>query len=192
MFFVLLNYLYLAMQKNWLVIHLGKEYFLKVGNKAFKCQLGIGGLKKAIQKIEGDKSTPIGKWHLKSIYYRSDRILRPKLKKKNSLKINRITKYSGWCDDIRSNYYNKYIKINSSRPLNINYESLWRQDNAYDVIIETSHNTKPIIKNKGSAIFIHCSFQDFRTTFGCVALKKRDFMFLIKNINSKAYIQIKK
>ena len=51
MFFVRLNYLYLAMQKNWLVIHLGKEYFLKVGNKVFKCQLGIGGLKKAIQKI---------------------------------------------------------------------------------------------------------------------------------------------
>ena len=180
------------MQKNWLVIHFGKEHFLKVGNKAFKCQLGLGGLKKSIQKIEGDKTTPIGKWQLKSIYYRSDRILRPKLKKKNSLKIYRITKYSGWCDDIRSNYYNKYIKTNSSRMLNINYESLWRQDNAYDLIIETSHNTKPIVKNKGSAIFIHCSFQDLRPTVGCVALKKRDLMFLIKNINSKAYIQIKK
>ena len=180
------------MQKNWLVIHLGKEYFLKVGNKVFKCQLGIGGFKKAIQKIEGDKTTPIGKWHLKSIYYRSDRILRPKLKKKNILKINRITKHSGWCDDIKSNYYNKYIKINNSRSLNVNYESLCRQDNAYDIIIETSHNTEPIIKNKGSAIFIHCSFEDFRTTVGCVALKKIDLMFLIKNLNSKAYIQIKK
>ena len=180
------------MQKNWLVIHLGKEHFLKVGNKAFKCQLGLGGLKNASQKIENDKTTPIGKWYLKSIYYRSDRILRPKLKKTNILKINKITKYSGWCDDIRSNYYNKYIKINSYRSLHINYESLWRQDNAYDVIIETSHNTKPIIKNKGSAIFIHCSFEDLRTTVGCVALKKRDLMFLIKNLNSKTYIQIKK
>ena len=180
------------MQKKWLVIQLGEANFLKVGNKVFRCQIGLGGLKKRIKKIEGDKTTPIGKWHLKSIYYRSDRILRPKLKKKNVLKIKRITKYSGWCDDIRSNYYNKYIKINSSRSLNINYESLWRQDNAYDVIIQTSYNTKPIIKNKGSAIFIHCSFQDLRTTVGCVALKKRDLMFLIKNINSKAYIQIKK
>ena len=180
------------MQKNWLVIHLGKEHFLKVGNRAFKCQFGLGGLKKATQKTEGDKTTPIGKWYLRSIYYRSDRILRPKLKKKNSLKINRITKFCGWCDDVRSNFYNKYIKTNCSRSSNINYESLWRQDNAYDVIIETSHNTKPIIKNKGSAIFIHCSFKDLRTTFGCIALKKRDLMFLIKNTNSKAYIQIKK
>ena len=180
------------MQKKWLIINLNKKYFLKVGNKVFRCQVGLGGFKKTIKKIEGDKTTPIGKWYLKSIYYRSDRILRPKLKKKNILKINRITKHSGWCDDIKSNYYNKYIKINNSRLLNINHESLWRQDNAYDIVIETSYNTKPILKNKGSAIFIHCSFEDFRTTAGCVALKKRDLMFLIKNINSKVSIQIKK
>ena len=179
------------MQKKWLIIQLGEANFLKVGNKVFRCQIGLGGLKKRIKKIEGDKTTPIGKWHLKSIYYRSDRILRPKLKKKNSLKINRITKYSGWCDDIRSKFYNKYIKTNSSGSSNINYESLWRQDNAYDVIIEISHNTKPIIKNKGSAIFIHCSFEDFRTTAGCIALNKTDLMFLIKNINMKQVLKLK-
>ena len=146
--------------------------------------------KKKNKKIEGDKTTPVGKWYFKTIYYRSDRILRPRLKKNNILKINKITKYCGWCDDIRSHYYNKYITINNSRLLNINYESLWRKDNAYDIVIETSHNTKPIIKGKGSAIFIHCSFEDFRKTIGCVALKKRDLIFLIKNINSKSHIQI--
>ena len=180
------------MKKNWKVINLNKNYFIKVDNKVFRCQIGAKGFKSPEKKIEGDKTTPIGKWHLKSIYYRSDRILRPKLKKKNILKINRITKHSGWCDDIRSKYYNKYIKINNSRSLNINYENLWRQDNAYDIVIETSYNTKPIIQNKGSAIFIHCSFEDLRTTAGCIALKKRDLMFLIKNLNSKAYVQIKK
>tara|TARA_X000000950_G_C13795534_1_gene611251 strand:+ start:694 stop:1227 length:534 start_codon:yes stop_codon:yes gene_type:complete len=176
--------------QNWLVINLNKKYFLKVGNKYFSCQIGKGGLNSAVKKVEGDKKTPVGKWYLKSLYYRSDRILRPKLKKKNILKINRITKNCGWCDDIRSHYYNKYITINSPRSLNINYERLWRQDNAYDLVIETSHNTKPIIKNKGSAIFIHCSFDDSRTTAGCVALIKRDLVFLIKNLNTKAYIQI--
>ena len=180
------------MQKNWLVIRLGKEYFLKVGNKVFRCQIGLCGLQKTIKKIEGDKTTPIGKWYFKSIYYRSDRVLRPKLKKKNILKLKRITKRCGWCDDIRSHYYNKYITIDNFRSVNINYERLWRLDNVYDVVIETSYNTKPIVKNKGSAIFIHCSFENFRKTAGCVALKKRDLMFLIKNLNSEAYIQIKK
>ena len=179
------------MQKNWLIINVNKQYFLKVDNKYFCCQIGIKGFEKAIKKVEGDNKTPIGKWYLKSIYYRSDRVLRPKLKKKNVLKINRITKYCGWCDDVRSHFYNKYIKINNSRSLNINYEKLWREDNVYDIVIEISHNTKPIIKNKGSAIFIHCSFEDFKTTAGCIAVKKRDLMFLIRNIKNKAYIQIK-
>ena len=90
------------MQKNWLVINVNKKYFLKVGNKVFRCQIGTLGLKEAAKKVEGDKTTPIGKWYLKKLYYRSDRILKPKLKKKNVLKINKITKKCGWCYDINS------------------------------------------------------------------------------------------
>ena len=176
------------MKKNWLVTNLNKKCFLKVGNKVFRCQIGLGGLNNAVKKIEGDKTTPIGKWYLRSLYYRSDRILRPKFKKKNALKINRISKNCGWCDDIKSLHYNKYIKINKFLSLNLNYEKLWREDNAYDLIIVTSHNTKPIIKNKGSAIFIHCSFSDNRNTSGCVALKKKDLVFLLKNLSSETYL----
>jgi len=179
------------MQKNWFVINHNKKYFLKVGHKVFSCQIGAAGIKNSEKKVEGDKTTPIGKWHLKSLYYRSDRVLRPKFKKKNILKINRITKYCGWCNDIESHFYNKYIKINNSRLVNLSHEKLWREDNVYDIIIQISHNTNPIIKNKGSAIFIHCSFDDLRTTAGCIALRKRDLLFLIKNIKNKSYIQIK-
>ena len=39
------------MHKNWLVINLNKNYFLKVGNKAFRCQIGAGGLKNAAKKV---------------------------------------------------------------------------------------------------------------------------------------------
>ena len=177
------------MHKNWLLINLNKKHFLKVGNKVFRCQIGEGGLKIAIKKIEGDKTTPIGKWYLKSIYYRPDKILRPKLKKKNILKIHKITKNCGWCDDISSNNYNKYINIENFQSLNLNYEKLWRNDEAYDIIVETSHNVKPTIKNKGSAIFIHVT-KDYRKTNGCIALSKKDLMILIKLINSKTKIDI--
>ena len=180
------------MQKNWLIKNINKQYFLKVGKKAYRCQIGTRGLENVKKKVEGDKKTPMGKWYLETLYYRSDRVLRPRFKNKNALKIKKITKYCGWCDDISSKYYNRYVKINNLGSVNFNYENLWRQDNVYDIVIVISHNIKPIIKNKGSAIFIHCSFNDLRTTFGCVALKKRDLMFLIKNSNSKAYIQIKK
>lgn len=179
------------MHKNWLIINLNKRYFLKAGNKVFRCQIGTEGFKNVAKKVEGDKTTPIGKWRLEKLYYRPDRILRPKPKKKNILKINQITKYCGWCDDIRSKYYNKYLNINNLPSLKIGFEKLWREDNAYDIVIQISHNTNPTIKNKGSAIFVHCSFEDFRSTAGCIALEKRDLIFLIKNLKSDVYIQMK-
>ena len=178
------------MSKNWLLTNSNKEYFLQVGNKVFQCQIGAKGIEKEVKKTEGDKKTPIGKWYLKTIYYRPDKVIRPKLKSKNILKINKITKNCGWCDDVRSNKYNKYIKINNFKSLNLNYEKLWREDEAYDIVIVTSYNLKPTIKNKGSAIFIHCSFPDKRNTAGCVALGRKDLVFLLKNLSRNTYIKI--
>ena len=178
------------MKKKWSVIYINKKYFLKFGSRVFRCQIGAGGLKLARKKIEGDKTTPIGRWYLSSIYYRPDRILRPKLYKNNVLKINKITKNCGWCDDIRSKKYNEYIKIYNFQTLNLSYEKLWREDEAYDIIIVTSHNRKPKIKNKGSAIFIHCSFSNNRNTAGCIALKKKELVFLLKNTRRNTYIEI--
>ena len=179
------------MKKNWLVINVNKKYFIRAGNKVFKCQIGVGGVKKAATKTEGDKSTPVGNWHLNTVYYRSDRVLRPKFKKKNVLKIKKITKNCGWCDDIRSYKYNRHVNISNYKSIKTNYERLWREDEAYDIIIIITHNLKPTIKNKGSAIFIHCSFVDDRKTAGCIALKKKDLVFLLKNLRCKTIIKIK-
>ena len=71
------------MKKNWLVINLNYKYFLKVGNKVFPCQMGQRGPEKAVKKTEGDKTTPIGNWYFKGVYYRSDKVFKPKFKKKN-------------------------------------------------------------------------------------------------------------
>ena len=179
------------MQKKWSVTRINKKYFLKCGYKLFCCQIGEGGLKDAKKKIEGDKKTPIGKWYFERLYYRYDRVIRPKFIKKNALKIKQITKICGWCNDINSIDYNKYIKTNNYSSLKVNYEKLWREDQAYDIVIATSHNVKPTIKNKGSAIFIHCSFPDYRNTSGCIALQKKDLIFLLKNLRPQTYIKIK-
>ena len=178
------------MNKNWLLINLNKKNFIKVGNKTFGCQIGLGGFKKIAKKIEGDKTTPLGKFYLNTIYYRPDKIFRPIIKKKNNLKIHKITENCGWCDDIRSNNYNKYIKIKKFKSSYFSYEKLWREDDAYDIVIVTSHNVRPTIKNKGSAIFIHCSFPDHRNTAGCIALRKKDLVFLLKSLARNTYINI--
>ena len=91
----------------------------------------------------------------------------------------------GWCDDPNSNYYNKEIKINN----NFKYEKLFRKDNYYDYFIVINYNTKKIIPFKGSAIFIHLT-NNYKKTAGCIALKKKDFLILIKLITKKTKIKI--
>ncbi len=58
----------------------------------------------------------------------------------------------GWCDDPKSKNYNKLIKL----PSKYNHEKLYRKDNIYDLILVLNYNMNPIVKNKGSAIFITC------------------------------------
>ena len=55
------------MTKNWIVTKVNKKFFLRVGSKIFKCQIGKTGNKIYTKKNEGDQATPIGKWRLKSI-----------------------------------------------------------------------------------------------------------------------------
>jgi L,D-peptidoglycan transpeptidase YkuD (ErfK/YbiS/YcfS/YnhG family) len=49
---------------------------------------------------------------------------------------------------------------------------------------------KPIIKNKGSAIFIHVTRKNYQPTKGCIALKKNNLIKLISKINKNIKIKI--
>ena len=41
------------------------------------------------------------------------------------------------------------------------HEELWRGDHLYDIVIETSHNKRPRIQGRGSAIFFHLARPDY-------------------------------
>ena len=93
----------------------------------------------------------------------------------------------GWCDDPNSKFYNKLVKIKKN--LNISYEKLFRIDNKYDLLILIKYNYKKIIKNKGSAIFLHL-LKNYSPTQGCIAIKKKDFLILFKLIKKNTKIKI--
>jgi L,D-peptidoglycan transpeptidase YkuD (ErfK/YbiS/YcfS/YnhG family) len=92
----------------------------------------------------------------------------------------------GWCDDVSSNYYNKQIKISKK----IGHEKLHRKDNLYDIIVVLNYNLNPIIKGKGSAIFLHVAKKNYNKTQGCIALKKNELLSLISKIKKNTQIRI--
>ena len=121
-------------------------------------------------------------YKLIKIYYRADKIQNLK----TNLKKIKIKKNMAWCDDPKSNFYNQLINL----PTKFGHEKLYRKDNLYDLIIILNYNMHPIIKNKGSAIFIHVAKKNYAPTQGCIALSKIHLKKLLKNIKTNEKIKI--
>ena len=162
------------------MIIINKSRYLKFKNLTFKCSLGKSGI--GDKEIEGDNVTPRGIYRIVKIYYRKDRIK----KISSKFKLVEITKIMGWCNDIKSKKYNQLIKL----PTKYSHEKLYRKDNVYDLILVLNYNMKPTIKNKGSAIFIHVTRENYQSTQGCIALKKNNLIKLISKINKNIKIKI--
>ena len=163
------------------MIIINKSKYLKYKDLKFKCALGKAGIRK--KKKEGDNITPKGIYKIIKIYYRDDRIK----KISSKFKLIKITKSMGWCDDPKSKKYNQLIKL----PNKYSHEKFFKNDNSYDLIIILNYNINPIIKNKGSAIFIHIAKKNYKSTKGCIALKKNDLLKLIRIIDTNTKIFIK-
>lgn len=162
------------------MIIINKSGYLKYKNFKFRCSLGKAGIGK--KKIEGDNITPKGTFKIIKIYYRSDRIK----KIKSKLKLIKIKKNMAWCDDPQSRNYNQLIKL----PSKYSYENLFKKINIYDLILVLNFNINPIIKNRGSAIFIHVAKRNYKPTAGCIALKKDHLIKLVNNLKKNAVIKI--
>ncbi len=157
---------------------LKRNYFLIHNNNKYRCSVGKNGIKRF--KKEGDFCTPMGKFSLGPVYYRKDRIN----KLNSKLDIYPIKENMYWED----NPYNKnYNKLTFNKKSN---EHLFRKDNIYDIFVVIKYNIKPIIPGKGSAIFIHIAKKNYFPTKGCIALNKKDLIFLISKLSMNEKILI--
>ena len=163
-----------------MTILIKNKHTLIVDDFKFRCCIGKKG--STNNKIEGDKKTPIGTFEIGNLYFRKDR----KKKPLTLLDCIEIKKDMGWCDDIRfPKKYNKLFKIEK----NIKHEKLKRKDYKYDFLIPIKYNFKKPITGKGSCIFIHLT-KNYKPTAGCVALKEKDFLIMIKLIKKNSKIKI--
>ena len=153
---------------------------LQIDDFKFRCSIGKKG--STSNKKEGDRKTPKGTFEIENLYFRKDRREKPS----TLLKCIEIKKYMGWCNDIHfPRKYNKLFKIKNR----IKHEKLMRNDYKYDFLIPIKYNFKKPITGKGSCIFIHLT-RDYKPTAGCIALKEKDFLILIKLIRKNSKIKI--
>jgi L,D-peptidoglycan transpeptidase YkuD (ErfK/YbiS/YcfS/YnhG family) len=142
--------------------------------------LGRAGVR--ANKREGDGGTPRGRFRAVRLWWRADRLARPR----TSLPLRRIGRADAWCEDPTDRRYNRSLRRSANEP----GDRLWRDDHLYDLVIETDHNTRPRVAGRGSAVFVHVARPGFAPTAGCIALTRHDLLALLSRITPKTRIII--
>lgn len=154
---------------------------LSMGAVTFACSIGKAGISYA--KSEGDWTTPAGRWPLRYVMYRPDRVTRPL----TALPVKPIRPGSGWCDDPAARDYNKPVRL----PCPFSHEELWRQDHLYDLVVVLGHNDTPPVAGKGSAVFMHLRTSDGAATQGCVALQQQHLRLMLSRSGPGTVLHIR-
>jgi L,D-peptidoglycan transpeptidase YkuD (ErfK/YbiS/YcfS/YnhG family) len=131
--------------------------------------LGRAGIRAL--KREGDGGTPLGRFSIRQVLYRADRVLRPRTK----LSLHAIRATDGWCEDPGDRNYNRLVKLSPRS----NADRLTRADHVYDLVLVLGFNDRPRVRGKGSAIFVHLARPGFTPTAGCIALTRRDLLAVL-------------
>lgn len=154
---------------------------LRYKSFAFPCVLGRTGIR--VDKHEGDGGTPVGRFALKRVLYRSDRLMPPATR----LPIWPIMRDDGWCDAPDDPNYNRPVKL----PYGASAENMWREDGLYDLVVVLGHNDDPVVPYAGSAIFIHVAAPEGTPTAGCIALTREDLLSVLRALPGATYIDIR-
>lgn len=158
---------------------------LTAGDIDVPCALGRSGIVPGADKKEGDGATPAGRWPLRQLLYRPDRLPVPQSK----LPVTEISPSDGWCDEPEDPRYN----LPTPLPYAASAESLWREDELYNLCVILGHNDAPVIPYKGSAIFFHVAKQKgslLCATEGCVALPQNTLIRILTSCSANSFMEI--
>jgi L,D-peptidoglycan transpeptidase YkuD (ErfK/YbiS/YcfS/YnhG family) len=153
---------------------------MRAGPLVVRVALGRAGVR--ANKREGDGGTPRGLFRPIRLWWRADRLPRPR----TLLPVRRIGPADAWCEAPTDRRYNRHFVRSANEP----GDRLWRDDRLYDVFIEIDHNRRPRVGRRGSAVFIHVARPGFAPTAGCVALNLHDLRALLGRMSAKTRIVI--
>ena len=153
---------------------------LKVGQMSFPCSIGRSG--RHFLKREGDGASPRGTWQLRRLFFRPDRGLPPR----TGLRAIALRADHGWCETVGDRNYNRLVRL----PYAAAHETMQRADGLYDIVIELSHNERPRVQGRGSAVFFHLRRPDGGPTAGCIAVSRGDMLKILRLVGPKTRISI--
>ena len=155
--------------------------WLRAGSLGLPVALGRSGIRP--NKREGDGGTPSGSFRPVRLWWRPDRMSRPR----TQLPVRSIGGADAWCEDPADRRYNRPFRRKSA---NEPGDRLCRDDHLYDILIEIDHNTRPRVAGRGSGVFVHVARPGFAPTAGCVALRLADLRKLLSRIGPNTRITI--
>lgn len=155
-----------------MIFQVSRGGWLSLDGQRHKAALGRSGVIAEADKREGDGATPLGRYAVRFVLYRADRVDRPETR----LPVRAIRGDDGWCDGAGDAGYNRLVRL----PYPASCETLTREDELYDIILVLGHNDAPPQPGSGSAIFLHCKRGDYEPTEGCVALDPVHVRALLK------------
>ena len=153
---------------------------VRCGALHFACVLGRSGI--SAHKKEDDGATPTGRYALRRVLYRADKLESPRTR----LPVSAIQRHDGWCDAPGDANYNRPVTL----PYPASAEEMWRADDHYDVVVVIGHNDAPVTSGAGSAIFMHVAAADKTPTAGCVALARADLLAVLAACGPGSEIEI--
>ncbi len=161
-----------------LVVH--PPGLLRWRGRRFACAIGRGGVR--TDKREGDGATPAGRFPLRRVLYRPDRMAPPR----TALPFAPMGPRDGWCDDPGHSLYNRPLRL----PHEARHEELWRADHVYDLIVVLGHNDAPIVPGLGSAVFLHVAQPDYAPTAGCVAVAAGNLLTILAGVGRRTCLRV--
>lgn len=157
-----------------LTIPIANVYLLKRNKSTWqqvfpKIKANVGSKGISNNKIEGDDKTPAGLFSLGTTFgYESI-----------TLKINyrQITASDKFIDDPNDPQYNQWVhgKTNAN-----SYENMLRDDGIYKYGVVINYNMNPVVKGRGSAIFMHIWYGYGIGSIGCVTMSKDNILRILK------------
>ena len=174
----------MVMEDRFLFIHSTKVYVMEKSDLTWRqimtpmnAVIGRNGFAPVGEKREGDGRTPSGLYRFGTAFGYTESAV-------TKMPYRQALADDLWIDDPNAPDYNSWAKQGQTQANS--YEKMRRDDNLYQYGIVIAYNTHPVIKNHGSAIFIHVWAGAESTTAGCIALSKEDLLKILAWLNPEA------